>query len=413
MTYKYYCVNNDTESNVRRYNTPMALRPPRRAISERRPYFSILYVEATRATADQVIGGFRCISEDVKQWLDDTRSSEANVPTSGVSIYDGRSIVPSLARRPTTTRSGPLLKWVGGKRQLLPAIRPFYPASFKRYIEPFFGSGAVFFDLQREGRLADHDVVLIDSNADLIGCYGSVRSSPEEVAAALESLAAAHARGGRSHYYEVRDRRFNPARDERRQPDGRIAYTPELAAMLIYLNRTGFNGLFRVNARGAFNVPVGRYERPRIADRARLLLVAEALSSPRVTLAWGSFDLVDALAEPQDFLYVDPPYAPLSATASFTAYTSSRFDHADHERLQRLMLSLATRGCHVLLSNSTAKEIAALYASNADAQAAGLRALRVPARRAVNSKGAGRGPVDEFLITNISGRIDEAGPRRP
>src|SRR3989442_12513892 len=118
-----------------------------------------------------------------------------------------------------------LLKWVGGKRQLLPHIRPFYPASFNRYIEPFFGSGAVFFDLQRAGRLRDHDVVLIDSNADLIGCYESVRSRPEEVAAALDHLAAAHARAGRAHYYEVRDRRFNPAPDQRRQVDDRIADT--------------------------------------------------------------------------------------------------------------------------------------------------------------------------------------------
>jgi DNA adenine methylase len=228
-----------------------------------------------------------------------------------------------------------------------------------------------------------------------------VRDAPEQVADALDDLAAAHARSGRDHYYEVRDRRFNPLRNERRQADGRIAYTPELAAMLVYLNRTGFNGLFRVNASGAFNVPAGRYEKPRIADRAKLLRVAAALGDRRVALEFGSFERAKEIAAPGDFLYVDPPYAPTSRTANFTSYTMQRFDRDDHERLQKMVVALARRGCHVLLSNSTAGDIAALYDENADATAVGLRALRVAARRAVNSNGARRGPVEEYLITNI------------
>src|SRR5205085_9746803 len=161
----------------------------------------------------------------------------------------------------------PLLKWAGGKRQLLPHLRRLYPSLFGRYIEPFFGSGAVFFDLYAAGRLRGHEVVLIDSNADLIGCYETVRDATERVASALEALADAHATNGRACYYTIRDERFNPLRDQLRGPDGHIAYTPELAAMLIYLNRTGFNGLFRLNAHGAFNVPAGRYARPAIVDR--------------------------------------------------------------------------------------------------------------------------------------------------
>jgi len=172
-----------------------------------------------------------------------------------------------------------LLKWAGGKRQLLPALRPFYPAHFGRYIEPFFGSGAVFFDLQSSGRLRGHDVVLIDSNADLIGCYEMVRAAPEAVACAVDRLAAAHRSDDSAQYYRVRDEQFNPERDRLRQPDGRIAYTPELAAMLIYLNRAGFNGLFRVNARGAFNVPAGRYARPTFTSRERLVSIAEVLAA--------------------------------------------------------------------------------------------------------------------------------------
>jgi DNA adenine methylase len=293
-----------------------------------------------------------------------------------------------------------LLKWAGGKRQLLPQLRRFYPLAFNRYIEPFFGSGAVFFDLHAAGRLRGHDVLLIDSNADLIGCYETVRARPDEVAAELEQLAAAHARGGAAHYYVVRDQHFNPARYRLRGGDGRIAYTPALAAMLIYLNRTGFNGLFRVNSRGAFNVPAGRYQHPRIADREKLARAADALAIAR--LLCGSFEVACDVAGPGDFVYFDPPYAPLSRTAAFTAYTAAGFDAGDQKRLQHLVIELARRGCHVLLSNSTAAEIASLYEKSRDAQRAGLRVRRVAARRAINSNAARRGAVDEFLITNIA-----------
>ena len=296
----------------------------------------------------------------------------------------------------------PLLKWVGGKRQLLHALRPYYPQAFGRYVEPFFGSGAVFFDLWEQGRLDGHPVLLVDSNPDLVGCYQCVRDEPDAVAAGLEVLAGGHAEGGQAHYYDVRDARFNPMRQAARRADGSIAYTPELAAMLVYLNRTGFNGLFRVNASGAFNVPAGRYQRPRIAERERVLRVAAALRTPGVTLQLGSFADVGATAVAGDFLYIDPPYAPLSQTANFTSYTARRFGHEEQAALQRMVLDLAGRGCHILLSNSTAKSITDLYDENSDAQGAGLRALKVPARRAINSNAARRGPVDEYVITNIA-----------
>jgi DNA adenine methylase len=305
-------------------------------------------------------------------------------------------------------KTSPLLKWAGGKRQLLPQLRRFYPPKFNRYIEPFFGSGAVFFDLFGAGRLRDRDAILIDSNADLIGCYETVRDQMADVARALDDLAAGHAAQGSSHYYEVRDERFNPLRQRLRAPDGRIAYTPELAAMLIYLNRTGFNGLFRVNASGAFNVPAGRYHRPTICDRDKLRCVADALASSRVRLVWGTFEATRDVAGAGDFVYLDPPYAPLSATSSFTAYTAAAFTMRDQERLQQMVIALAASGCHVLLSNSTAGAIAALYDSR-QARAAGLRAVRVPARRSVNSDPASRGPVDEFLISNLDAAAAPAG----
>lgn len=312
-----------------------------------------------------------------------------------------------IGEHPRPSRpTGPLLKWAGGKRQLLPELRRFYPTSFRRYIEPFVGSAAVFFDLHAAGRLRDRAVELVDTNADLIGCYTMVRDHVEEVAAHLEGLAAGHAVHGASHYYAIRDERFNPSRERRRQPDGSIAYTPELAAMMIYLNRTGYNGLFRVNSDGHFNVPAGRYARPRIVDRVRLLQTAAILQSANVRLEHGSYLQSLESAGHGDFVYIDPPYAPLSRTASFTAYTASGFGPADQERLQRAIVALARRGGQVLLSNSTSDAVSALYERSADVAEAGLRAYRVPARRAINSVATRRGIIEESLVTNIPRRSD-------
>ena len=307
---------------------------------------------------------------------------------------------PTASAAPRPAR--PLLKWAGGKRQLLPQIRQFYPARFERYIEPFVGSGAVFFDLYNHGRLAGRRSVLIDHNADLIGCYAAVRDHTAEVVQHLSRLAAGHAANPREHYYAVRDQRFNPARRPIFDPaaPGSARYTPDLAAMLIYLNRTGFNGLFRLNSQGGFNVPIGRYANPRICNEANLEAVATALAA-RVELVQDNFERVLTHAEPGDFVYIDPPYAPLTRTALFTSYTAGGFSLGDQERLQRVVLRLATRGCRVLLSNSTAPDITRLYDGNPEAMSAGLRAHKVPARRAINSDAAKRGAVLEYLVTNI------------
>lgn len=297
----------------------------------------------------------------------------------------------------------PFLKWAGGKRQLLPALRPYYPQRFETYREPFLGSGAVFFDLVSRGALRTHGVRLTDVNPDLIGCWRQLRDDPAAVITHLKRLAAARLRAPEEHYYRVRDR-FNPARAGMLNGRGRGSelYTPELAAMLIYLNRTGFNGLFRVNSRGLFNVPCGRYKNPRICDKDNLLRASEALSTLEADVDYAKYDAALDVAEPGDFVYLDPPYAPLSSTASFTSYTADRFDAGDQRHLQRVVIELAERHCHVVLSNSTAPEIAALYDGNADAERAGIRAHRVPARRAINSNAARRGPIQEYVITNVT-----------
>lgn len=304
------------------------------------------------------------------------------------------------ADRHGSTDARPILKWAGGKRQLLPALRPFYPRRFGTYFEPFLGSAAVFLDLHNRGALAA-GARLSDSGADLIGCYAAVRDGVEAVIAELKRLTDGHRRGGAAHYYKVRDARFNPERRDRSTLATATGYPPELAAMLIYLNRTGYNGLFRLNARGDFNVPAGRYDRPIICDAANLRRVAEALQRPDVSLVTARFDAPLAGARSEDFVYLDPPYAPVSRTASFTAYTAGGFSADDQARLQAMVIDLSRRGCHVLLSNSTAPDVRRLYADDRRARAAGLRALTVPARRAINSRAAGRGAVLEYVITNI------------
>ena len=314
---------------------------------------------------------------------------------------------PGRARGPAAFVDRPLrpfLKWAGGKRQLLPRLREFYPEKFKSYHEPFLGSGAVFFDLADAGRLGGRRVRLTDVNADLIGCWRQLRDAPDAMVERLRALEADEAAPG-SRYYRIRAR-FNRARAAIWNGSAPRAesYSPDLAAMFVYLNRTGFNGLFRLNAGGGFNVPRGSYKNPRICDEVNLRRVSATLAARSVTVEHAAFDAVPRAARRGDFIYLDPPYAPLSATSEFTSYTADGFDGGDQRRLQQVVIKLADRGCHVLLSNSTAPAIAALYDGNPDAERAGLRAHKVPARRAINSDASRRGGVDEYVITNLPRR---------
>ncbi len=296
----------------------------------------------------------------------------------------------------------PFLKWAGGKRQLLPHLRRFYPTAFRTYWEPFVGSGAVFFDLSAAGRLAGHRTVLADRNPDLVGCYRVVRDEVDALVVELRRLEAGHAAAATEHYYRVRNEEFNPVRRRVMGATAAAAYSPYLAARLIYLNRTGFNGLFRLNRKGDFNVPLGRYVRPTVCDEANVRAVSAVLRAPNLRLELDAFDRVLAGARRGDFVYIDPPYAPLSTTSFFVAYTSQGFTPDDQRRLQEVVIDLATRGCHVVVSNSTAPLIAELYESNGAASRAGLRAHRVPARRAINSDATKRCGVFEFIISNVT-----------
>jgi DNA adenine methylase len=256
-------------------------------------------------------------------------------------------------------------------------------------------------------------VRLSDVNADLVGCYRVVRESAGAVIEALDRLQTEHRRRGNAFYYEVRDRRFNPARLEllRAGSDAMVdGYTPELAAMLVYLNRTGFNGLFRLNRAGAFNVPVGRYANPRICDAPHIEAVASAFRQPNVRFDCRPFDRALVDAGRNDFVYCDPPYEPLSPTASFANYTASGFTMFDQARLRHAVVAAALRGAFVVVSNSSAPAIEAEYQQRS-AKTAKLVLTYVPARRAINSRASARGVVNEVIVSNVQSRLAAIKPR--
>ena len=299
----------------------------------------------------------------------------------------------------------PFLKWVGGKRQLLPVLRRFYPAHIGRYFEPFVGSAAVFFDLLNQRLVNGDGAMLSDANADLIGSYRRIADSLDQVLATLDRYNVDHFSRWTECYLEVRDRQFNPMRATWRANGANLDdYTPEMAAMMIYLNRTGYNGLFRINKRGIYNVPPGRYDKPRICNRVLLTRISNAFTLPAVRLEHGAYDRLLSAARPGDFVYLDPPYAPLSATANFNRYTGTGFSLHDQHRLQQLAVELSSRRVNVLLSNSVAPEICALYENNDAATAAGLKAWRFPARRSINSRPDRRGLIEELIVSNVPPR---------
>jgi len=274
----------------------------------------------------------------------------------------------------------PVLKWAGGKRQLLDPILSFversFPERIEKYYEPFAGGAAVFFALA--GRQKFNHAKLTDMNADLIRVYTELRDNANAVIAELEKLASLER--SKETYYLVREkvRAKRPGKDAAR------------AARLIYLNRTGYNGLYRVNSSGEFNVPYGSYKNPRILDQPRLLSAAEALQG--VELAVEDFESSCKKAKRGDFVYFDPPYVPVSKTASFAAYHSVAFTSAEHARLAETFARLIKRGVKTLLSNSDTPETRELYREFE------THTVIVQATRAINSNATRRGSVPELLV---------------
>lgn len=261
----------------------------------------------------------------------------------------------------------PFVKWVGGKRQLLSELVPRVPSDYGIYHEPFVGGGALFFHLRPER------AVLSDTNERLVRAYRGVRDAVEEVIDLLQGYPH-----DRDFFMKMR------GVDIDRRSDA------EVAAWLIYLNRTGYNGLYRVNRRNVYNVPFGDYVNPTICDAENLRACARALR--RAELRCEPFEAVTHRARPGDFVYFDPPYVPLSASSSFTSYTSAGFGMQDQARLRDVARALIGRGVRVLLSNSSAPAVFELYRD-------GFELVVVGATRAVSCRGTGRGRVQELIIT--------------
>ncbi|MBN1771491.1 MAG: DNA adenine methylase [Deltaproteobacteria bacterium] len=261
----------------------------------------------------------------------------------------------------------PFLKWAGGKGQLLEQYAPLFPKRYKRYLEPFVGGGAVFFHL-RPPR-----AVLSDGNGELIDCFRAVREEVRAVVAALRLH-----RYERDHFYAVRAL----------EPE--TLTLAERAARTIFLNRTCFNGLYRVNSKGRFNVPFGRYANPTIVDPDNLRACSRVLRRARIECA--PFQAVLGEARRGDFVYFDPPYHPRSKTSYFTSYGPGGFTADDQRELARVYATLDRRGVLVMLSNSDTPLIRELYR--------GFRVVEVQANRAINSKGGRRGAITELVVLN-------------
>jgi DNA adenine methylase len=278
------------------------------------------------------------------------------------------------------TRVTPLVKWAGGKGQLLSQFEAHWPSSFGGYIEPFVGGGAVFFHLHNHGLLDGKRVVLIDQLEELINCYGVVQGQVEALIAELR----------RHEPYKTDADYYYALRAWDRQPDYAQRSDVARAARFIFLNRTCYNGLYRVNRRGEFNVPFGRYRNPKVCDVQNLRAASQALQG--VDLLAGDFERCLAFAMEGDLVYMDPPYHPLSATANFTSYTAAGFGPDDQRRLARVYQALDGRGCQLMLSNSPTPFVQGLYE--------GYERVEVQASRPISSKAEGRGAIAELLVTN-------------
>jgi DNA adenine methylase len=270
----------------------------------------------------------------------------------------------------------PFLKWAGGKRQLLPVINEFIP-KFTQYYEPFIGAGAVLFALQPQKS------VINDTNNELVNCYQVIRDSPEKL---LELCQQHQTKNSKEYYYWLRS--------QDRTEDFELKTRVERAARIIYLNKTCFNGLFRVNSQGQFNVPYGNYANPTIADSAVIRAISAYLNHNEVSIIHGDFEQAVSTAQKGAFIYFDPPYHPISDTSSFTGYSKHGFGANEQKRLKELCDRLCDRGCNVLVSNSTASLIKELYADSR------YKIEEVDAARAINVMGSKRGKIKELLIHN-------------
>ncbi len=269
----------------------------------------------------------------------------------------------------------PFVKWVGGKRRVLPDLLLSLPTTFDHYYEPFVGGGALFFHLRSLNLLDDHKITLSDINLRLIRTYRAIRDDVDGVIERLEHHKKNHCR---DYFYGVRDVKVDAYQND-----------ADVAAWFIYLNKTAFNGLYRVNKKNRFNAPMGKYKNPAICDAANLRNCHTVLQT--VELLHTPFDKAPIDAKKDDLVYFDPPYVPVSATSSFTSYTNEGFGYEEQERLRDVAWMLRRKGVNVMLSNSDHDLVHDLY------QDFDVRQIKVG--RAINCKAGSRGKVGEVIVT--------------
>lgn len=269
-------------------------------------------------------------------------------------------------------KAHPFLKWAGGKGQLLKQYEQYFPKEYTRYIEPFVGGGAVFFHLQ------PYQAVLIDINKELINCYRVIK---ENVGLLIDSLK--EHKYNKTHFYEIRNLDRDPTLYKKLSD-------VERASRTIYLNKCCYNGLYRVNSRGEFNAPFGRYENPTICDEENLRAVNKALSNT-IILCDDFSKCLDWIGC-EDFVYLDSPYMPLTKTSNFTAYTPDKFTKKDQIRLFEVFKKLDWFGAKVMQSSSNSSFITKLYKD--------FRIEYINAKRSINSNPLKRGEIKEILILN-------------
>ena len=302
----------------------------------------------------------------------------------------------------TKAYAKPFLKWAGGKNQLLDEFLLRFPDELKtgkiqRYIEPFVGGGAVFFDIAQKFNFEEY--YIFDINEELVLTYKVVRNNVEALIEILKNLESEYlgmdGEKREGFYYIIREQ-FNQNKNKINLNE----YNPEWierAAQIIFLNRTCFNGLFRVNSKGGFNVPFGKYKNPTILNETNLKNASELLKNAHLYL--GDFTACEPFVDYQTFVYFDPPYRPLNQSSSFTSYSKESFNDKDHVRLASFYKLLDNKGAKLMLSNSDPKNekpddnfLDDLYTD--------FKIERVPARRSINCNGEKRGAISELIVTN-------------
>ena len=272
----------------------------------------------------------------------------------------------------------PFVKWAGGKRQLLPILSTNLPNNFSTYHEPFLGGGALLFHILVTRN--EQKCIISDLNSTLITAYTTIRDKINDLISSLKNHEGEYQKNSISYYYTVRE--SNPRSDV------------EKTSRLIFLNRTCFNGLYRVNSKGKFNVPLGKYSNPNIVNEENLRTVSYMLKQSQLSIKCQDFSSVFHDAKKGDFVYFDPPYQPVSSTANFTSYTNKDFTTDDLCRLAELCVKLNSKGCNVMVSNSDSREVIDLFSEKP------WKITKIQAKRAINSDSKKRTGHFELLIKN-------------